>query len=107
MVNGTAPSLLRCRLFWMPRVAAHAAVTASHHVVANNNAVRGHVLARAAARTFVVDTHSATRKAVVHFLRKLVFESHRHSGSICSIAILHLTNELMHLSSRFVGTARE
>ncbi len=47
-------------------MAAHAAGTAIHDVVADDDALHGYMLARAALGTFVVDTESAVGKKVSH-----------------------------------------
>ena len=55
------------RLFlWVPRVPAHAAVTAIHDAVTKNDPLDGHVLARAAIGAFVVDAKSALGEKVRH-----------------------------------------
>ncbi len=45
---------------------AHAAVASIHDVVADDDALDGHVLARTAVRAFVIDTKSALGQKVRH-----------------------------------------
>lgn len=54
------------RLFGVPRVAAHAAVTSIDDAVAGDDALNGHMLSRAALGAFVVDARSVIGKKVSH-----------------------------------------
>ena len=55
------------RFFRVPRMAAHTAVTAGYDAVADDDALDGDVLARAAFGALVIDTSSAVRQKVSHF----------------------------------------
>ena len=50
-------------------MAAHATVTVIHDAIANDDALYGHMLPRATAGTFVVDTNSAVGKTISHTSR--------------------------------------
>jgi hypothetical protein len=53
-------------LFGMPRVAAHTAMTACHHAIADDHAFDGHVLAYAALGALMVDTQGAAGEKIGH-----------------------------------------
>jgi hypothetical protein len=70
-------------------MAAYATVTVIHDAIANDDALHGHMLPRAAAGTFVVDTHSALGKRIshVHVLDQWAVRNEPARRLITSIAI--------------------